>query len=92
MLVTGRRLEDFIKVYIINGDTKKSPLVVHLNQTGFGIEDLAAITCIPKRTIQGSIHSGHEPEKADLDSYDMAFQLPMGTFKREYGLWQDSLN
>jgi|SaaInlStandDraft_1057018.scaffolds.fasta_scaffold141610_1 hypothetical protein len=87
----GKNLEDFIKIHIINGDTKKSPLVVHLNQTGYGVDDLSSLTCIPKLKIDRIIRTGGLPNHHDLLCYDMAFQLPSGTFSKEYGLWLESL-
>lgn len=91
LIGAGKNLEDFIKIYIINGDTKRSPLVVHLNQTGYGVEDLSSLTCIPKLQIDRIIRSGGRPDSQDLLCYDMAFQLPSGTFSREYDLWLGSL-
>jgi hypothetical protein len=87
----GKNLEDFIKIHIINGDTKRSPLVVHLNQTGYGVDDLSSLTCIPKLKIDKVIRSGGRPGFEDLLCYDMVFQLPSGTFSREYDLWLGSL-
>lgn len=91
MQLFGQHLEDFIKIHIINGDTKKSPLVVHLNLTGYDVESLATLTCIRKSVIQGYISLGSLVPELDCNRFDHAFQLPIGTFRKEYSLWKNSL-
>ena len=50
--MSGSQLEDFIKIHIINGSTQKSPLVIHLNMTGYDEEALSVITSVKKNTIK----------------------------------------
>ena len=91
MQMYGNQLEDFIKIHIINGNTKKSPLVVHLNMTGYDEEALSAVTSVRKGKIKDYIRKGDIVQDADCMRFDNAFELPIGTFKREYNLWKQSI-
>jgi hypothetical protein len=92
MQMFGNQLEDFIKVHIINGNTKKSPLVVHLNMTGYDEESLSVITSVKKGRIVKYIKNGDFVDAKDCMRFDNAFELPLGTFEREYKLWFESLS
>jgi hypothetical protein len=91
MQMSGSQLEDFIKIHIINGSTQKSPLVIHLNMTGYDEEALSVITSVKKHTIKEYIKNGKVVAERDCEKFDNAFELPIGTFHREYELWSESL-
>jgi len=91
MLFSSHQLEDFIKTKIINGNTKQSPLVINLNNTGLDIEGLSAVSCISKSILHKYIETASPPTKSEMFCLDTAFDLPQGTFKLEYDLWTQSI-
>ncbi|MBF0198113.1 MAG: hypothetical protein HQL32_10390 [Planctomycetes bacterium] len=89
---SSHKLDDFIKVFIINGDVKKNPIVVHLNQTGFDPADLAAMTCTQIHEMRKYVYQSKLPPIRVLNMIDHAFELPRGTLSMEYDAWLSSLN
>ena len=92
MKFSSHSIEDFISLYIINGDSKKNPIVVHLNSTGIGVDDLAASTCTDRLQMKRYVYESIIPPEKLLRQIDFVFQLPVGTLGNEYQQWQTSLN
>jgi hypothetical protein len=63
----------------------ENPIATHLNSTGLDLDDLAASAGLDIRKVKAYFHGHDLPPEGHLYLFDLAFGLPQGTLKDEYG-------
>ena len=76
---------EYVKTVSVMPEVGANPIAAHLNSTGLDVDDLAASVGLDLRTVKGYFHGRNEPTEGHLYLFDLAFGLPQGTLKGEYG-------
>lgn len=65
---------------------ENNPLAQRLNATGLDLDDLASSSGVNIRRLKNIINGDETPTVSQLYMLDLAFEIPQGTLKREFGI------
>jgi hypothetical protein len=76
---------EYVKTSTLLPKDRDNPIATHLNASGLDLDDLAASVGLDSRKVSGYFHGRDLPTEGHLYLFDLAFGLPQGTLKEEYG-------
>jgi hypothetical protein len=78
------RQSEYVKTNAPIAKFKNNPVSTILSQTGYNIEDLAAVAGLEYYKTKSIVNGVTLPTKDEMNLLDLAFQIPLGTLFLKY--------